>query len=446
MAASPLARRLGIATLAAGLLLAALAVLLEWGVPARAAIVAAVCVLLWLLEAVPPWVPTLVLWAATPLLLAGADAAYLPHRVLAWSADPVLVLFLGGFALAAAAERQGADRLLVARTLRLACGRATRVVALAAAATALLSMWMSNIAAAALMLGAFRSVWGDEGVDDRVRRALLLAIALAADVGGIATPIGTGPNAIALAAVARTQPISFLQWMTFGVPLAAGLLVASLVLVALWLRPHGAVAIPAVARVERTAGLRRLGLTFGAVVLLWLTEPLHGVRAWIVAAGAVVALALLRLLGAREVRRMDWGTLVLIAGGIALGTLLERSGLVALLAERLALDRLSPTVALLALCLVCALASALMSNTATATFLIPLASATVDASPSTAIIVAVAASMGVPFVISTPPNAMAVAGGLPARDLLVPGLLLMVGGCVLVALTGPAVLAAVGVP
>lgn len=446
MAASPVIRRLGIGTLAAGAALAGLALALDWSVPARAAVVAGVCVLLWLLEAVPMWVPTVILWVATPLLLAGVDAAYLPHRVLAWSADPVLVLFLGGFALAAAAERQGADRLLVAGTLRLAGGRATRVVALAAGATALLSMWMSNIAAAALMLGAFRSVWGSDAVDERVRRALLLAIALAADVGGIATPIGTGPNAIALASVARTQPISFLQWMVFGVPLAAGLLLASLLLVAAWLRPHGAVPIPAAAPVERGAGLDRLGVTFAAVVLLWLTEPLHGVRAWIVAALAVAALVLLRLLGARELRRIDWGTLVLIAGGIALGALLERSGLVTLLAERLALDALAPSVALLVLCLVCAVASALMSNTATATFLIPLAAATVNDLPSTAIIVAVAASMGVPFVISTPPNAMAVASGLPARDLLVPGLLLMVGGCVLVALTGPAVLAAVGVP
>jgi sodium-dependent dicarboxylate transporter 2/3/5 len=446
MTATPRLRPLALAILAAGAALAGLAVALGWGVAARAAIVAGTCVTLWLLEAAPTWVPTLVLWTATPLLLAGADPAFLPHRVLAWSADPVLVLFLGGFALAAAAERQGVDRLLVARTLRLAGGRATRVVALAAGATALLSMWMSNIAAAALMLGAFRSVWGDEAVDGRVRRALLLAIALAADVGGIATPIGTGPNGIALAAAARTQPIGFVQWMAFGVPLAAGLLAASLALVVVWLRPHGAVAIPPAPPVARMPGLARLGATFGIVVLLWLTEPLHGVRAWIVAGAAVLALALLGLLGARELRRVDWGTLVLIAGGIALGTLLERAGVVARIAERLALDALPPTVALLVLCLVCALASALMSNTATATFLIPLAAATVDATPSTAIIVAIAASMGVPFVVSTPPNAMAVAGGLPARDLLGPGLLLMLGGCVLVALTGRAVLAAVGVP
>ena len=67
-------------------------------------------------------------------------------------------------------------------------------------------------------------------------------------------------------------------------------------------------------------------------------------------------------------------------------------------------------------------------------------------SPSIAVLVALGASMGVPFVISTPPNAMAVAGGLPARDLLVPGLLLMLGGCALVALPGPAVLRAVGIP
>jgi sodium-dependent dicarboxylate transporter 2/3/5 len=105
-----------------------------------------------------------------------------------------------------------------------------------------------------------------------------------------------------------------------------------------------------------------------------------------------------------------------------------------------------PFVRLLALCLVSALLSAVMSNTATAAFLVPLA-LTLDPTPSTAILVAVSTSLGVPFVISTPPNAMAVGTGLlRSRELLVPGLVIMFGGCVLVALTGPFVLRTLGIP
>jgi sodium-dependent dicarboxylate transporter 2/3/5 len=86
-----------------------------------------------------------------------------------------------------------------------------------------------------------------------------------------------------------------------------------------------------------------------------------------------------------------------------------------------------------------------MSNTGTAAVLVPLA-ATVDAAPSSAIIVAIACSLGMPFAISTPPNAMAISAGLGSRDLAVPGLILMLAGCALVALTGPQVLAAFGIP
>jgi sodium-dependent dicarboxylate transporter 2/3/5 len=101
---------------------------------------------------------------------------------------------------------------------------------------------------------------------------------------------------------------------------------------------------------------------------------------------------------------------------------------------------------ILILCLASALLSALMSNTATVTMLVPLASS-LDPSPSTSILIAVAASLGVPFAISTPPNAMVYGeGGVKTSDLLVPGLLLMAAGCALVSLTGRSVLNLVGIP
>jgi sodium-dependent dicarboxylate transporter 2/3/5 len=402
-------------------------------------------VALWLSEWVPVWVPTLVVWGATPLLLGRFGEDFQPLRVLAWSADPVLVLFFGGFALAAAASRQGADRSVAALALRFSHGHAMRTIALAAFATAALSMWMSNIAAAALMLGAFRPVLDEEPPGGSLRRGLLLAIALAADVGGIATPIGSGPNGIAIAAVERYRPITFVHWMAFGVPLALGLVVAVLVLVALWIRPAGQVRLPPGSLHGPPGRIRALGAVFAATVLLWLTEPVHGVRAWMIALAAAGALLVLGLLRPRDLLGLDWSTLVLIAGGIALGALLDRSGLMRQLAEQLPFASAPPTLRILGLCLLSASLSALMSNTGTATLLVPLAM-TVAATPSAAVLVAVAASLGAPFVISTPPNAMAFGAGLRARDLLVPGLVIMIAGCVLVALTGPWVLRVVGIP
>jgi sodium-dependent dicarboxylate transporter 2/3/5 len=306
-------------------------------------------------------------------------------------------------------------------------------------------MWMSNIAAAALMLGAFRPVLDEEPADGPVRRGLLVAIALAADVGGIATPIGTGPNGIAIAAVERFRPLTFVHWMAFGVPLTAGLLVAVVAMVALWLRPTGTVRLPARALDGPRGRLRTLGAVFGVTILLWLTEPVHGVRAWTVALAAAGVLLALRLLRPRDLLRIQWGTLLLIAGGIGLGGLLDRSGLMRLVVDALPLGGASPTLRILVLCLLSATLAALMSNTGTATMLVPLAVA-VAGTPSSAVLVAVAASLGMPFVISTPPNAMALGAGMRSRDLLVPGLLIMVVGALVVALTGPWVLRAVGIP
>ena len=174
---------------------------------------------------------------------------------------------------------------------------------------------------------------------------------------------------------------------------------------------------------------RRLAIIFALTVLLWLTEPLHGIAAWMVSLGTVVSLLVSHVISWRDLMRIDWGTLMLVAGGIALGSLLDQSGIVADIAGALPLTNVLVTTRLLGLCLLGATLSALMSNTGTAAFLIPLA-ATLDPAPSTAIIVGIACSFGMPFAVSSPANAMAVAGGLRTTDLFGPGLILMIAGCV----------------
>jgi solute carrier family 13 (sodium-dependent dicarboxylate transporter), member 2/3/5 len=414
----------------------------------RAAVIATLCLVLWLTGWVRVWIPTIVLWIATPLLLGTIAPQFGIVHVLQWSIDPVLALFLAGFAFAGAARTCGVDDAIARQALRVSRGSPRHLIVAAALSTVLLAMWMSNVAAAALMLNAFKPIWGREPVTSGLRRALLLAIALAADLGGMATPVGTGANGIALAAVEATRSVTFLHWMVFGVPIAFGMTGAAIVLVLRRFQLSSDFDSIVIAADPTTPSHRSpvwLSLIFAATILLWLTAPWHHIPEWCVALAAVVMLVLTRLLGWREIAALDWGTLLLVAGGIGLGALLEQSGLVSELASRLPLVGVPRVALLFGLCLVSALLSALMSNTATAALLIPLA-ATVSAAPSTAILVAIAASLGMPFVISTPPNAMAVSSGLRATDLLWPGLILMLSGCALVALTGPWILSLAGIP
>lgn len=177
----------------------------------------------------PPYVPTVVFWALTPLLLQPFGAEFRFASVLSWSADPVLALFLGGFTLSVAATRYGLDAQVAHIAIQLSHGRRLVLLVLVVASTAALSMWMSNIAAAAMMIAALRPLFSEMARDTPFRRALLMGVAIGANFGGIATPVGTGPNAIAIAAVSKHQAVTFLSWMAFAFPLTLLMLIAGII-------------------------------------------------------------------------------------------------------------------------------------------------------------------------------------------------------------------------
>lgn len=442
----PLLRRWLPIGIAAAALAAAAFLDAENALMARSAVIAGTCLALWLSGVVPPYVPTFLLWAATPLLLQPLNPDLGLARVLSWSADPVLALFLGGFSLGAAAAHYGLDARIASAAIRMSRGRRFALVALTAGATAALSMWMSNIAAAAMMIAALRPLMAELPPDDRLRRALLLGTALGADFGGIATPIGSGPNAIAIAEISRHHPITFLDWMALAFPLSLGLVIASVVFLAFRYRLRGGSGLPEPPRVAPVPGAGAVVALFLLTAIAWLSEPLHGVSSPVVALAAIAVLFGSGLLGRQDLGRIDWSTLILIAGGIGLGRLLEQSGLIAEAAAAVPWADLPGPARLLVLTFSAALLAGLMSNTATATLLIPLA-ASLDPSPATAILIAIATSLGVPFVISTPPNAMVFGeGGLRPSELLWPGLVLMILGCLLISWTGPFVLRFMGIP
>ena len=418
----------------------------------RATIVAGVVLVLWLTELLPLYATTMLLWVGCVLLLAPLDpASFALPRVLSTAASPVMALFFGGFALSVAGSKYGIDGFIAGWMMLVSGGSRAGLLLTIMVGTAVLSMWMSNIAAGAMMVATLRPLFGraeDQGDDGGgFRRALLLGIAFAADFGGIGTPIGTGPNLIAIGAVEDKVHITFLQWMLFGVPTAALMIGASFGLL-VWL--HGVRGRVATNHGIEHRSLDRRGWSvvaiFSVAVIGWLTEPVHGVPAALVGLAIAAALFGTRLLDTSDLAKLEWDTLLLVAGGLTLGHLFDASGLAVATASAVDWGGLHPTVFLFALLLASALISAIASNTAAAAMLIQIALG-IAPSPSTAILVALGASMGVPFVISTPPNSMAYGqGGITGRDLFVPGFILMLAGCALVAFAGPPILNLLGVP
>lgn len=441
-----------------GILIAVPLYFVESPLYARVIAIAAICLFVWISQLAPPIVPTLLLWTLVPLAIYPIDPRFSLQTVLTWAVDPVMALFFGGFTLGVAAEVYGLDKRLAAFALRSAERSFSLFLLIILFITAFLSMWLSNIAAAALVLACLRPVLREFRDDHMLRRTLLIGVALGADFGGIATPIGTGPNAIAIASLAPTLNVSFVDWMLFAFPLTIGMLILSYVILLFrarsdkkeWVaRDSDLIINPLTEDGEKKPsvfGERVFLLILVATVVLWLTEPVHNIPAAVIALASAATLFLSGLLKKQDILRIDWATLLLIAGGITLGRLLEQSGLVKEISANIPFSELNITLSLFVICFASALLSAVMSNTATVVLLIPLATAIIPA-PSTAILVAISASFGIPFVIGTPPNAMAFGeGGVKFGDLFWPGLILMVVGSLIVSLTGRAVLNFVGIP
>jgi sodium-dependent dicarboxylate transporter 2/3/5 len=415
-------------------------------VHARAAVIASVYLILLLTEVVPPFVPALLLLFATPILLGSFAPSYQLTAVLTWPADPVLALFAGGLALGLAAKRHGIDLAIAGAVLRLSGAKQQTLMALVLLGTAGMSMWMSNIAAAAVMLTSLRPALSSMSSTAPFRRAVLLSVAIGANLGGIATPIGSGPNAIAIAAAWERHPISFLGWMIFALPLVLAMLGFAYLLLMVRYKVHGVFERAEPLQVAPDRKKKGVFIVFLIAVAAWISEPFHGVSAPLIALALTFLLFAAGFLRPEDLGALDWSTIGLIGGGIALGKLVERTSLLSQITPFIDGALVSPIALLGALALASALLSAIMSNTATAALLVPLGMS-LSPSPATGVIIAIAASFGMPFVISTPPNAMVYGErGVASSDLLWVGLPIMFVGCTLVALTGIFALRIFGVP
>ncbi|MCG0238903.1 MAG: DASS family sodium-coupled anion symporter [Firmicutes bacterium] len=426
----------------------------------------------WVTEPVPLSVTSLlpiVLFPALGLAKAGA--------VTANYGDPVIFLFLGGFLLSIAFERWNLHRRIALGIISVIGTSPSRLLLGFLCATAFISMWISNTATAMMMLpiatavvrqvtdltgrrpapgsgeaasrpeedGSRTSPPGRPGGAEPALKtnfgaALMLSVAWASSIGGVGTLIGTPPNAVFAAVASNTLGVQvrFVQWMLYGVPLAASVLLLAWALL-LWLLPPEIREIPGGREVirQQLSDLgpvrppeRRVALVFALVSLAWVVRPwlvnpfLPQVDDTVIAIAGALLLFLLpaggeerqHLLEAEDLRKVPWGILLLFGGGLALAEVFESSGLSEWVAGQLAaLRRVGFVGAILAVATLVTFLTEFTSNTAIASLFLPLTASlgtALDVPPLALMATAsISSSLGFMLPAGTPPNAIVYGSG-----------------------------------
>ena len=335
-------------------------------------------------------------------------------------ANPVIMLFLGGFFIAQTAAKFNFDKYLAKVMLR-PFGTSPRLIMLGLMViTAGLSMFMSNTATTATLMAVVIPVVAGLPAGDKLKTGLALSIPIAANIGGMGTPVGTPPNAIAVGSLADAgYSVSFLQWMIVAVPIMLVLLVGAWWLLGRFYRGTSVrIDINIEATFDRSRPAMIFYVTFAVTVLLWLTEPIHGISSSIVGFLPVVILLSTRVFSTHDMQSIQWNVLWLVAGGIALGIGVGTSGLDTWLVSRINWDAIDPGMVIFVIALITIALSTVISNSAATNLLMPIGlslaiSGGLGLSPVlVAFFIAIAASSAMALPVSTPPNAIAYSTGV----------------------------------
>jgi sodium-dependent dicarboxylate transporter 2/3/5 len=296
-----------------------------------------------------------------------------------------------------------------------------------------------------MMIASMMPLFHHIGEKSPLAKTLLTGIPLAATVGGMGTVIGSPANAIAAGALESTKgKIDFLEWMYIGFPLAVSLTSLGWYML---VRSHLKMAEPVSLEFLRQANeekpdrelrrQRRITIaTLIVTLLLWMTGSLHNLSVAAVSAIPIVVLSMTGIIDGDDVNNLSWETLLLVAGGLSLGIALQDTGVLAHFAGKITGMKLHPLVLLSALGFITMIVTNIMSSTAAATILIPLALTMLPgAKPEAALIVGLCASTGLLLPISTPPNAIAYSTGyLQQKDFRRGGILIGLAGPILILL------------
>ncbi|PJC85266.1 dihydroorotate dehydrogenase [Vibrio sp. HA2012] len=413
--------------------------------------------LLWVLEPVPVFATSILIIALELVMISNKgllffrtpstehDLGILMKYTDIFSAfsSPIIILFMGGFALAIAASKYELDNNL-ARVLLRPFGTQPRFIMLGLMLiTATFSMFMSNTATTVMMLALLGPIVASAPKGDLGIKALVLCVPIAANTGGIATPIGTPPNAIALQYLTGENSISFLRWMMMGLPFVIiQLTIAWFLLQKLFPSSQTSMTLKLDGVFKKSWRAVVVYITFAATILLWMTTQLHGMNTYVVSVIPLAVFTLTGIMGKEELKQINWDVLWLVAGGIAIGIGLDKTGLAEALAHAIDYESLSPLLVVIVLSLVCWIMANFMSNTATANLLMPIAAAIGTSMESLSsmggiqgllVVVAFSASLGMILPVSTPPNSLAYSTGLiESKDMAKTGVLIGVIGLMIV--------------
>lgn len=409
--------------------------------------------LMWILEGVPAWVTSVLIIVV--MLFTVSDSAIgtlidpkyysgvnvetvtkagkevvqmtgiIPYKdIIASFADPTVMLFMGGFILALVASKSGVD-VTLARVMLRPFGTNSKVVLLGfMLVTAIFSMFVSNTATAAMMLTFLAPVFRSLPENERGRVALALAIPIGCNIGGIATPIGTPPNGIALGALKDAGVnIGFLDWIIMMFPLMIIiLLIAWFILINMYKFSSDKLVFDIKGGAKKCWQTRAIYIIMAMTICLWCGEKVFGINSYVVALFPVGAFTALGIVTSEDIKHIDWAVLWMVAGGFSLGTGMKGSGLAKAMVESIPFSEFPVFIVLIGAGLLCWILSTFISNSASAALMVPILITVGEGmkeqlSPIggvTTLVVGIAlcASFAMALPISTPPNAIAYSTGL----------------------------------
>ena len=423
--------------------------------------------LAWVLEVVPAWATSVAVIGLLLIFTSDSGLVFLcrPEEVgtllsyksvMATFADPVIMLFIGGFILAIAAGKTGIDAYLAKVLLRPFGNKSENVLLGFLLITGLFSMFVSNTATAAMMLTFLAPVFKQLPPEGKGRMAMALSIPVAANLGGMGTPIGTPPNTIALKYLNDPEGlnlgIGFGEWMMFMLPLVIVLLFISWIIIKkLYPFTQKTINLQIEGELQKDARTKIVIVTFILTVILWLLDSVSGINSYTVALVPFVIFSVTGVIDRRDLEEVNWSVIWMVAGGFALGYALNASGLAKQAVSSIPFGEFSPLAILILAGLICYALSSFISNSATAALLMPILTVVcmamgdklniIGGTSTVLISVAVAASSAMVLPISTPPNALAFATNLisqkdMARIGLIIGILSMVMGGTLLYVLG----------
>lgn len=409
--------------------------------------------LMWILEGVPAWVTSVLIIVVMlftvsdsaiatlidPQYYSGVDVekvtikgvdtiqmtGLIPYKdIIAAFADPVVMLFMGGFILALVASKSGVD-VTLARYMLKPFGTNAKVVLLGfMLVTAVFSMFVSNTATAAMMLTFLAPVFRSLPEKEHGHVALALAIPIGCNIGGIATPIGTPPNGIALGALKDSGvDISFLDWVVMMTPLMLVILViAWLLLTRMYKFNSKNIEFNIVGGAQKGWRTNAIYVIMVITIALWCGEKIFGINSYVVALFPVGAFTALGIVDSEDIKHIDWAVLWMVAGGFALGTGMKQSGLAKAMVDSIPFDTFPVLIVLVGAGLLCWTLSTFISNSASSALLVPILItvgegmkdqlAGIGGVTTLVVSVALCASFAMALPISTPPNAIAYSTGL----------------------------------